>query len=141
MFIAWSLSGAYDAQKLVLSVKDEIGIEILDFPALVYVASLDEYVTEDKVPAGEKPLSISGTKFRAMMNSGEAIPEWFSHPDVIKILRVRDWRLIVKVIEYKFDLFVLGLAGGVSTAVQARLCIVLHGFEWFWQDDDQQRVD
>lgn len=70
--------------------KEEIGIEILDFKSLVYVASLDEYVTADKVPAGEKPLSISGTKFRAMMNAGDPIPEWFSHPDVIKILRVCD---------------------------------------------------
>jgi ATP sulfurylase len=72
-----------------MTYNKEIGIEILDFKQLVYVASLDEYVTADRVPPGEKPLSISGTKFRAMMNAGEPIPEWFSHPDVIKILRVR----------------------------------------------------
>ena len=82
-------AGAYDAQELVLKYNKEIGIEILDFKSLVYVQSLDQYVTADKVPKDEKPLSISGTKFRAMMNNGDPIPEWFSHPDVIKILRVR----------------------------------------------------
>lgn len=81
-------AGAYDAQELVNRHKAEIGIEILDFKALSYVQSLDAYVPEEKVPQGETPLSISGTKFRAMMASGEAIPQWFSHPDVIKILRV-----------------------------------------------------
>jgi ATP sulfurylase len=79
-----------------MTYNKEIGIEILDFKQLVYVASLDEYVTADKVPAGEKPLSISGTKFRAMMNAGEPIPEWFSHPDVIKILRVRTFVVVME---------------------------------------------
>jgi sulfate adenylyltransferase len=68
----------------------EVGIEILGFKDLAYVPAIDQYVPVDEVPKGEKTLSISGTKFRAMMNAGEEIPEWFSHPDVIKILRVRD---------------------------------------------------
>lgn len=88
IFSTLSPAGAYDAQVLVNKYKDEIGIEILDFPALVYIESLNAYVPADKAPKGEKPLSISGTKFREMMNAGDPIPEWFSHPDVIKILRV-----------------------------------------------------
>jgi sulfate adenylyltransferase len=69
--------------------KDEIGIEILQFKEMAYVPALDRYVPEDEITKDMKTLSISGTKFRKMMNAGEPIPEWFSHPDVIKILRVR----------------------------------------------------
>ena len=77
----------------------EIGIDILEFKDLAYVPSIDQYVPVDQVPAGEKTLSISGTKFRKMMNAGEEIPEWFSHPDVIKILRVRGCEAVVAPVE------------------------------------------
>jgi hypothetical protein len=82
-------AGTYDAQELVNKYKDEIGIEILQFKEMAYVPALDRYVPEDEITKDMKTLSISGTKFRKMMNAGEPIPEWFSHPDVIKILRVR----------------------------------------------------
>jgi sulfate adenylyltransferase len=62
---------------------------VLEFKDLAYVPAIDKYVPVDQVPEGEKTLSISGTKFRKMMNAGDEIPEWFSHPNVIKILRVR----------------------------------------------------
>jgi hypothetical protein len=81
-------AGTYDAQNLVNQYAAEVGIEILGFKDLAYVPAIDQYVPVDQVPKGEKTLSISGTKFRKMMNAGEEIPEWFSHPDVIKILRV-----------------------------------------------------
>lgn len=88
------LAGTYDAQNLVNQYAAEVGIEILGFKDLAYVPAIDQYVPVDQVPKGEKTLSISGTKFRKMMNAGEEIPEWFSHPDVIKILRVRTCALL-----------------------------------------------
>jgi sulfate adenylyltransferase len=82
------MAGTYDAQELVGKYQQEIGIVMLAFQDMTYVPRLDQYVPVDKVEKTEKTLSISGTKFRAMMNAGDEIPEWFSHPDVIKILRV-----------------------------------------------------
>ena len=111
------MTGTYDAQELVKKHQKEIGIEILDFPDLSYVASLDRYVPASEVPKGEKPLSISGTKFRAMMNAGDEIPEWFSHPDVIKILRVRAvvaWAAIVTSVGH--------LLTGRTTPLPCRRC-------------------
>ena len=40
-----------------------------------------------KVPYGLKPLHISGTQLRECLMMGKDIPEWFSFPEVIKILR------------------------------------------------------
>jgi sulfate adenylyltransferase len=41
------------------------------------------------VAAAEKltSLSLSGTKFRKMLRSGEDIPEWFAFKSVVAVLR------------------------------------------------------
>ena len=109
--------GPYDAQELVLSFRDEIGIELVPFKMLVYVPATDTYVQYDQVPDGTKVLKLSGTKFRAMMAAGEDIPDWFSDPDVINILRQ------VKPPKPRrgFTVFFTGLSGSGKTTIAAAL--------------------
>ena len=46
------------------------------------------YVTADVAQAeGLHVKSLSGTKFRKMLRSGEDIPEWFAFKSVVDVLR------------------------------------------------------
>jgi sulfate adenylyltransferase len=79
--------GPYDAQDAVEKYKDEIGIEIVPFQMVAYCPDTDEYMPADEVPAGVKTLNISGTELRRRLKQGLPIPEWFSYPEVVKVLR------------------------------------------------------
>ncbi|ORX49867.1 sulfate adenylyltransferase [Hesseltinella vesiculosa] len=79
--------GPYDAQDMVAKYKDEIGIEIVPFQMVTYCPDTDEYVPADEVPEGVKTLNISGTELRRRLKTGLPIPEWFSYPEVVKVLR------------------------------------------------------
>ncbi len=84
-----SFYGPYEAQELVARYEEELGIKMVPFKEMVYVADLGRYVTRDEVPEGAKVLSISGTEFRRLLQEGKKIPEWFSYPEVVEILRRR----------------------------------------------------
>ncbi|BCS05041.1 sulfate adenylyltransferase [Aspergillus luchuensis] len=79
--------GPYDAQHAVEKYKDELGIEVVEFQQVTYLPDTDEYRPKDEVPAGVKTLDISGTELRKRLRTGAHIPEWFSYPEVVKILR------------------------------------------------------
>lgn len=79
--------GPYDAQELVAKYENEIGIVMVPFLMVSYVPDTDEYIPADEVPLGTKTLDISGTELRRRLKTGAAIPEWFSYPEVVKILR------------------------------------------------------
>jgi len=109
--------GPYDAQELVMQFADEIGITMVPFKMLVYVPGTDTYHPFDEVPDGTMTLKLSGTKFRAMMANGDDIPDWFSDPDVIRILRQ------VKPPKPRrgFTVFFTGLSGSGKTTIAAAL--------------------
>lgn len=79
--------GPYDAQVLVEKYKDELGIEVVPFQMMTYLPDADEYSPKDEVPEGVKTLDISGTELRKRLKFGLPIPEWFSYPEVVKVLR------------------------------------------------------
>ncbi|GAA5808193.1 Sulfate adenylyltransferase [Mucor flavus] len=79
--------GPYDAQILVEEYKNEIGIEIVPFQMVTYSPDTDEYIPADEVPEGVKTLNISGTELRRRLKTGLPIPEWFSYPEVVQVLR------------------------------------------------------
>ncbi|KAI8379292.1 sulfate adenylyltransferase [Radiomyces spectabilis] len=79
--------GPYDAQELVRKYKDEIGIEMVPFQMVTYCPDTDEYMPADEVPENTKTLNISGTELRRRLKTGLNIPEWFSYPEVVKVLR------------------------------------------------------
>lgn len=79
--------GPYDAQHAVEKYRAELGIEVVEFQQVTYLPDTDEYKPVDQVSAGTKTLDISGTELRKRLRSGAHIPEWFSYPEVIKVLR------------------------------------------------------
>ncbi|CAN6654043.1 sulfate adenylyltransferase [Trichomonascus vanleenenianus] len=79
--------GPYDAQALVEKYRDELGIEVVPFQMMTYLPDTDEYMPVDEVPQGVKTLNISGTELRKRLRLGTHIPEWFSYPEVVKVLR------------------------------------------------------
>ncbi|KAJ3034418.1 Sulfate adenylyltransferase [Rhizophlyctis rosea] len=79
--------GPYDAQELVHQYKDELQIEVVPFQMVAYVPETDEYFPQDELPEGVKTLNISGTELRRRLKTGASIPDWFTYPEVQKILR------------------------------------------------------
>jgi sulfate adenylyltransferase len=79
--------GPYDAQYAVEKYREELGIEVVPFQQMTYLPDTDEYKPKDEVEAGIRTLDISGTELRSRLRSGREIPEWFSYPEVVKVLR------------------------------------------------------
>ncbi|GMM31001.1 sulfate adenylyltransferase [Martiniozyma asiatica (nom. inval.)] len=79
--------GPYDAQDLVEQFSKELEIEVVPFRMVTYLPDEDRYSPIDLVKEGTKTCSISGTELRKRLRDGTDIPEWFSYPEVVKILR------------------------------------------------------
>lgn len=79
--------GPYDAQHAVDKYREELGIAVVPFQQMIYLPDSDEYRPDDQVPAGVRTANISGTELRSRLRSGKEIPEWFSYPEVVKVLR------------------------------------------------------
>ncbi|KAK6956453.1 cysteine synthase [Daldinia eschscholtzii] len=79
--------GPYDAQYAVEKYRDELGIEVVPFQMMTYLPDKDEYAPVDQIPKDARTLNISGTELRSRLRSGRDIPEWFSYPEVVKVLR------------------------------------------------------
>ena len=79
--------GPYDAQDLLRTQEQELGVKMVPFKMMVYVEELDSYVADDQVPSGTRALSISGTELRRRLAEGREIPEWFTFSDVADELR------------------------------------------------------
>ncbi|KAI9848542.1 MAG: Sulfate adenylyltransferase [Sclerophora amabilis] len=79
--------GPYDAQHAVEKYRDELGIEMVPFQQMTYLPDGDEYRPVDEVPKDTKTLDISGTDLRKRLKTGAHIPEWFSYPEVVEVLR------------------------------------------------------
>jgi sulfate adenylyltransferase len=79
--------GPLDAQILVAKHADEIGVKMIPFDELVYLESEDRYEESSRVPKGAKTRAISGTEVRdEYLSKGRLLPEWFTRPEVAKIL-------------------------------------------------------
>jgi len=107
--------GPYEAQELVEKHEKELGIKMVPFQEMVYVADLGKYMPRDEAPAGAKVLSISGTELRRLLREGREIPEWYSYPEVIGALR----REYPPRCQQGFTVFFTGLpSSGKSTVAQ-----------------------
>ena len=79
--------GPYDAQELVSKHSDEIGVKMVPFHELVYVADEDRYEEASNIPPGATTRSISGTQVRdEFLGQGVPLPSWFTRPEVAAIL-------------------------------------------------------
>jgi len=114
--------GPYDAQELMQQHQEEIGVEMVPFKMMVYVAERDAYFVHDEVPDGARVLNISGTELRQRLADGREIPEWFTFPEVAAQLRRRHPPRA----EQGFTVFFTGLSGsGKSTIANALLVKLL----------------
>ena len=79
--------GPYDAQELVESVSDEIGVEVVPFRMMVYLPDEERYEEISKVTRETRTASISGTQVREeYLQNGRQLPSWFTRPEVAEIL-------------------------------------------------------
>ncbi|QLL33575.1 hypothetical protein HG536_0E04860 [Torulaspora globosa] len=80
--------GPYDAQELVEAYKNELGVEVVPFRMVTYLPDEDRYAPIDEIDTAKtRTLNISGTELRKRLRTGGEIPEWFSYPEVVRILR------------------------------------------------------
>ena len=113
--------GPYEAQDLVVSLEDELGVTLVPFKLMVYVPSKDTYMPIDEVPEGTETASISGTELRYLLNTGAEIPEWFSYPEVVEELRKTKRPRS----EQGFTVFFTGLSGSGKSTVANALMVKL----------------
>lgn len=111
--------GPADAQALCLKHAAEIGVTILPFSEMVYLQDEDRYEEMDRVPAGAKVQSISGTQVRNdYLAKGRALPEWFTRPEVAAVLASAQP-------QGGFCVWFTGLSGAGKTATAEALVAML----------------
>jgi len=104
--------GPYDAQELMQRHEQELGIKMVPFKMMAYVADADEYMPIDEVPQGADVKMLSGTELRERLATGREIPTWFSFPEVVNELR----RTYPQKSKQGFTVFFTGLpSSGKST--------------------------
>jgi sulfate adenylyltransferase len=113
--------GPYDAQDLLREHAAEIGVDMVPFREMVYVADLDTYVPDDEVPAGRKVLNLSGTELRRRLMTGDEIPDWFSFPGIVRELR----RTHPPRSSQGFTVFFTGLSGSGKSTIANVLLVKL----------------
>ncbi|QUC19867.1 uncharacterized protein UV8b_04108 [Ustilaginoidea virens] len=79
--------GPYDAQIMVQKYQEELGIKMVEFQEMIYIPDKDEYMPANEIAEGTRTMNISGTELRTRLRTGKDIPEWFSYPEVVKVLR------------------------------------------------------
>ena len=79
--------GPYDAQDLVRTYEDEIGVKMVPFSELVYLPEEDRYEETSKLQPDTKTANISGTQVREQyLGKGQLLPAWFTRPETAEIL-------------------------------------------------------
>lgn len=114
--------GPYDAQYAVEKYRQELGIEVVPFQQMIYLPDSDEYKPDDEVPSGVRTLNISGTELRSRLRTGKDIPEWFSYPEVVKVLRESHPPRF----KQGFTVFLTGYQNSGKDAIARALDVTLH---------------
>ncbi len=79
--------GPYDAQELLTSVEEQVGVKMVPFELMVYLPDEDRYELASKVPEGANVAMISGTQVREdYLAKGLPLPEWFTRAESAQIL-------------------------------------------------------
>jgi sulfate adenylyltransferase len=115
--------GPYEAQVMVEQYSGELGVEPVEFKELLYLPDLDRYEEQDKVPEGERVLSISGTQVRNdYLEKGVTLPEWFTRPETAEILE----QMYPPRHKQGFCIWFTGLSGsGKSTTAEVLTALLL----------------
>jgi len=75
----------FAAQELVQKYEAELGMTIVAAPEFAYSAGKQLYLPAEEIMPEDRR-TISGTQLRAALRRGEALPDWFSFPEVLEEL-------------------------------------------------------
>ncbi len=117
--------GPYDAQGLLNSVEDEVGVKMVPFELMVYLPDEDRYELASQVPDGANVAMISGTQVRDdYLAKGKSLPEWFTRKESAQIL------LEAHPPRYKqgFCIWFTGLSGAGKSTIAKRLVNMLNEY-------------
>jgi len=117
--------GPYDAQELLTSVAEAVGVKMVPFELMVYLPDEDRYELASRVPDGAKIASISGTQVREdYLAKGIPLPEWFTRLESAQIL------LEAYPPRYKqgFCIWFTGLSGAGKSTIAKQLTNMLQEY-------------
>tara|TARA_S200000501_G_C20858508_1_gene758671 strand:+ start:1597 stop:3267 length:1671 start_codon:yes stop_codon:yes gene_type:complete len=104
--------GPYEAQDILKSYQDELGIEMVPFKFMVFIPKVEKFKAIDDVDQGEEYKTLSGTELRQLLDRGKGIPEWFTFRSVAHELELSNPPLTKR----GLTIFFTGLSGsGKST--------------------------
>jgi sulfate adenylyltransferase len=79
--------GPYEAQELFEKCKNEISVEMIPFPELVYLPDEERFEDASRIPNGRSTVSLSGTTIREdYLGRGRPLPDWFTRAEVAEVL-------------------------------------------------------
>lgn len=111
----------YAAQALAARYQQELSIQILAFPEMVYVRERAQYLPMSEAQPGETVLNISSAEFRRRLQEGLEIPDEFSYPEVVDELR----RTHPPRHRQGFTVFFTGLSGSGKSTIANALMVKL----------------
>lgn len=112
----------YAAQEQVIAHAADIGIEIVAFPAIVYVQNKARFLTIEEIDPEDAIDDLSGTELRHRLEHHLDIPDWYSFPDVLDVLK----QAYPAKTEQGYTVFFTGLSGaGKSTLAKALMAKLL----------------
>jgi sulfate adenylyltransferase len=117
--------GPYDAQELLKGFEDEVGVQMVPFELVVYLADEDRYELASLVPANAKVSRVSGTQVREeYLAKGVPLPDWFTRAESAQIL------LEAYPPRYKqgFCIWFTGLSGAGKSTIAKRLTNMLQEY-------------
>ena len=82
-----SFYGPYDAHQLVEEYSNQIGLDVIASKMIVYEANSQTYKSIEETNEDDDVKTISGTELRQRLKNRDEIPEWFTYPNISKILQ------------------------------------------------------
>ena len=115
--------GSYEAQAMLTQYTGELGVQPLEFKALVYLADEERYEEESKVDEEARVFNISGTQVREdYLAKGNPLPEWFTRKETADILQ----QMYPPRHKQGFCIWFTGLSGsGKSTTAEVLTSLLL----------------
>jgi sulfate adenylyltransferase len=115
--------GPYEAQAMMEQYANEIGVRLMKFKELVYLADEERYEERTNIPEDVRIFSISGTQVREeYLSKGEMLPDWFTRAETAEILK----QMYPPRYQQGFCIWFTGLSGsGKSTTAEILTSLLL----------------
>ena len=115
--------GPYEAQAMMEQYAKEIGVQLMRFKELVYLADEERYEERTNIPEDARIFSISGTQVREeYLSKGEILPDWFTRAETAEILK----QMYPPRYQQGFCIWFTGLSGsGKSTTAEVLTSLLL----------------